>query len=775
MSTEAKKEKRDSIAECITLSNTAPTVRNLCNIICDAYQSTFVLISWYVGHNYWFIAGILHKDGDQRNYHDAGWYVREEPTLNNIPIQMDIQFETSDCVINRTGKVIWATAERTPRSSPHPTPHPTPLLSPQPTTFSPPPLSISISLTNSGTAGSSPTTPTPVEHLYFPPPRRSSIVMHSHGMIFRHCVEAFLEKLHLNDLLDRQRNKQELLLLNISHSIRTPLNGIMYSVAALNGSGSGSGNSNGDGDSALAVLNKSTITLANNIFDIIDLTKLELGKMVIKKEVINMLDTVEYAVTSAQHMARNDVKITYHITDAVPKFIYSDERRIKQILINILENAAQFTNEGTVDLLVDALADAHVTDYLDDDDKAMRYSLIFSIKDTGIGLTDEVKDVVLKPLDLLQNTTHSGLSLRISNMLAEALGGSMRIAYTSSAGTCIEFILTVCEETAPGQKPLHQKQVLVRHLDSDNMLSTLAGRPKASVKAAARVDSILSEFGAVQTKYDPLTDYSSKHFDMVLYVGVPDKLETYDAKKVVILSIPTVSKTTGNVADGKKCTPCDKKSAIPQSLLTGTHSWSLTPDMLDSLCEKKTWNIKPDDLRKVMERIESATIVADMAEPISSMRTITVANSAIYYVDSVEDFRKNLPTILTIEKVDYHIMVVEDEPLNRFVIERTLKHLGYTTVTMAENGDQALKNFKANPGQYDLMLVDIRMPRMDGFELTTAIHKLCVANGYREPKMVGVTAQTVDETALDPWFKEFIYKPFSIKTLDKKIMEARTS
>jgi CheY-like chemotaxis protein len=112
------------------------------------------------------------------------------------------------------------------------------------------------------------------------------------------------------------------------------------------------------------------------------------------------------------------------------------------------------------------------------------------------------------------------------------------------------------------------------------------------------------------------------------------------------------------------------------------------------------------------------------------------------------------------------ILVVEDEQINRIVIEKVLRQLGYKYITLASNGDQALKLYSADPENYSILLIDIRMPLMTGFELADKIHDI-----NPSAKMIGVTAQVVIEDDIKPWFKEFIYKPIDFKELDKKIKE----
>jgi CheY-like chemotaxis protein len=110
------------------------------------------------------------------------------------------------------------------------------------------------------------------------------------------------------------------------------------------------------------------------------------------------------------------------------------------------------------------------------------------------------------------------------------------------------------------------------------------------------------------------------------------------------------------------------------------------------------------------------------------------------------------------------ILVVEDEQINRIVIEKILRQMGYKSITLACNGEEALNIYKRNPNNFDVLLIDIRMPIMSGFELSDEIHKL-----NPNARMLGIAAQMVLKEEIRPWFKDFIYKPIDTKELKKML------
>ena len=382
-------------------------------------------------------------------------------------------------------------------------------------------------------------------------------------------ILSFLEKLALTDLLNRQRMRQELMLSNISHSIRTPLNGILHMTKIIN-----EYKLNDDIREATQYLNKSSVSLANNIFDIIDINKLELGKVQLNKELFNIREfLLDNVLTFANTLNKStDVLIHYYIDPSVPEYIYSDPKRIKQILVNLIENSLQHTYKGEICLYASSTLvnlEAEVNETYEAND--FQHYITFTISDTGTGIDLESQAALFKPPELICNSKQKGLSLRISYLLAKLLNGSLKLINTNTTGSCFEF----------------------------SMISN------------------------------------------------------------------------------------------------------------DSYAET---------VQKVLD--------------ISEIR----------------------------------VLVVEDEHINRIVMEKILRQLGFIAITMASNGKMALDKYKKSI--FDIVLIDIRMPHMSGFELAELLHDI-----NPDIKMIGVTAQVILEDGLKPWFKDFVYKPIDSAILKKMILK----
>jgi CheY-like chemotaxis protein len=118
---------------------------------------------------------------------------------------------------------------------------------------------------------------------------------------------------------------------------------------------------------------------------------------------------------------------------------------------------------------------------------------------------------------------------------------------------------------------------------------------------------------------------------------------------------------------------------------------------------------------------------------------------------------------------NYNVLIVEDEQINRIVLDKILRQLGYKNIDTANNGEDAIKMFNVN--HYDILLIDIRMPFMTGFELADKIYDICIKLNKSVPAMLGITAQLLMDNDTKPWFKHFIYKPIDMHELDVKMKQ----
>jgi CheY-like chemotaxis protein/two-component sensor histidine kinase len=216
-------------------------------------------------------------------------------------------------------------------------------------------------------------------------------------------LTSYIDKLYHKFLLDKQKKEQEIMLSNISHSIRNPLNNILQLVPS-------------DGE-----LKMSALALSNSIIDIIDLTKLKMGKLQLNITRFSLTDCIQNILFIINDINKNDIPINVVVADSIQDIIYTDEIRLKQIIINILENSINYTYEGAIDIYVSSVNNL----------------INIIISDTGIGMNKNILDETYTNID--------GISIRLSSYLAELLGGKLKLNYTNSKGTSFELsILSEC-------------------------------------------------------------------------------------------------------------------------------------------------------------------------------------------------------------------------------------------------------------------------------------------------------------------------------------------
>jgi len=524
---------------------------------------------------------------------------------------------------------------------------------------------------------------------------------------YKFVVESFMKELESADNKKRTTYKQQMLISNICHSIRTPLNGILHTTNMLMTTDrmlrrSTLKNTHAVPDTTsrlnkdqLSHLNQSAVTLANNIFDIIDMTQLTVGSLNMVKSVFNVRELINQVLSVAKTLTKSKkVSLEYYIEPLVPDYAFSDMKRIKQVLINLLTNSFHNTKKGEVSLYVGASLV-----YLDEEDNesassgdANQYNITFTVSDTGIGIEQKVADDLFKPPEILLDKKHYGIGLRVSYLLATKLGGDLMLKSTSAHGSSFVFSIITYEEEQPSfdsntLKTLKNKRVLLLDDSSDK----------------TKICKVLEDYGmeyTVASSYEEiLVLHLEKTFDLVICqtdlqsedgIVISEQLnEQYDALFLAI-------------AD----------SSIP--LPTGVFH----------------------------ERISMPS------EPFTIKNKLTAIFNTKY--DDVDAVTK--------------LLVVEDEPINRIIIEKLLRSVGYTCIDLASNGKEALDMILAN--KYDVLLVDIRMPIMNGFELAKEVSKM-----DKSPIVIGVTAQMILESDPQELFDAFVYKPINIEELDQKIKQ----
>ena len=501
---------------------------------------------------------------------------------------------------------------------------------------------------------------------------------------------------------------------NMSHDIRTPMNAIIgFTTLAI---------SNIDDKNRVKDYLSKTLASSNHLLslinDVLDMSRIESGKIHLEEVEVNLSDVLHdlKTIVSGQIYAKQ-LELYMDAMDVTDEDVYCDKTRLNQILLNLLSNAIKFTPAGgTVSVRVRQLA-GKVRG-------CGQYE--FRIKDNGIGMSQEFAQRIFEPFERERTSTVSriqgtGLGMAITKNIVDMMGGTIKVQTAQGKGT--EFIVCVPMRAQTEQRPVEKITELegLKALVVDDDFNTCDSVTKMLVKVGMRAEWTLSGKEAVLRARQSI-EMSDAYHAYIIDWRLPDMNGIEVTRRIRSLNDDT-----------------------PIIILTA-YDWS------DIEVEAK-----------------AAGVTAFCSKPMfmSDLRETLMSALGQKQTDAAQG-------LLPDKNADFkgkQILLVEDNELNREIAQEILREYGFRVDT-AENGAVAVEKVStAAPGSYDLVLMDVQMPIMDGYTATRQIRALDDPARAKLP-ILAMTANAFDEdrrNALESGMNGFLSKPIVIGDLVQEL------
>ncbi|AUD02766.1 response regulator [Spirosoma pollinicola] len=499
----------------------------------------------------------------------------------------------------------------------------------------------------------------------------------------------------------------------MSHEIRTPLNGVIGFTDLLLKT-----NTDATQQHYLSLVNQSANSLLDIINDILDFSKIEAGKLELAIEKTDLLTVGSQVADMIKlHAHQKKLEMLLNIAPDVPRFIWVDPIRLRQILINLLSNAVKFTQQGEIELKVERIgpSDSSSTDFR------------FSVRDTGIGIAQPNQSKIFDAFAQEDTSTTrrfggTGLGLAISNKLLSLMGSKLQL--NSNVGEGSTFYFDIQFKAMSGEALPLPNMDLIRHvlIVDDNATN------RQILQAMLLLKGIKTELAAsglealdrlrAKEQYDAvLMDYHMPYVDGLATIRFIRQELKIAADQLPVLLLHSSSE------DDIVLSAC-RELNVSQRLIKPVKAEQL----YEALAHVKIHKEDRDEIKKPP---------MNQTQPSLSLKQVT-------------------------------ILIAEDNMVNMLLATTLIsQRLPNAKLLKAVDGLQALDTFQTS--QPDLVFMDIQMPQMNGYEATKAIRKL--ENGRRIP-IIALTAGTVQgerEKCLQIGMDDYLSKPILPNLLEQII------